>query len=277
MNEITNTEAFQQQQKDYSRVASALQFLVDQQASQPTLDDVANHVHLSSAHFQRLFKQWVGVSPKRYLQSLTLFKARLALQQQASLEQSAAASGLSGTARLHDHFVQLQAMTPAQYKNKGLGLDVDYGVVNTLFGQVFVALTARGICQLVFTDSYANTDEFFQLLPSAIWRENEERVAKTVEGLFRGENALLDVPSTNFQFQVWRALLSIPHGAVWSYSQLAAAMGKPNATRAVASAVAANPVAFLIPCHRVVRATGEVGQYRWQSWRKNALLAWEAN
>ena len=268
---------------NYQRIAKAIGYLQGNVDHQPSLKQLASIANLSEGHFQREFKAMVGVSPKRYLQALTVLAARGGLSQPgASVEQVADELGLSAPSRLHDHFVQLLAVSPGEYRAGGAGLLINYGIAATVFGQVFFAWTERGLCNMAFVDDGAEKElaSLQAQWPAAdLVADTSGYALGLAERLFSesigSRPLLLKVRGTNFQFQVWQALLKIPAGCVWSYSQLAAAMGRPSATRAVASAVAANPVAFLIPCHRVVRADGNTGQYRWGAQRKQQLLAWE--
>ncbi|MDQ2076479.1 methylated-DNA--[protein]-cysteine S-methyltransferase [Marinimicrobium sp. ABcell2] len=268
---------------DYQRVAKAIAYLIDRVGEQPSLEEVAAQVHLSPAHFQRLFSRWVGITPKRFLQVLTLERGKRLMLEPGSLLDVAGASGLSSSSRLYDHFVTLEAMTPGEYRRGGEGLTIDYGVHATSFGSLFLAATERGVCRAAFLD---DTDGEEQLaLVRACWPKarlisnpgvTEALVATMFERKPTSEKPLsLYVSGTNFQVMVWRALLRIPPGRVISYSQLAAALGNPKATRAVAGAVAANPVAFTIPCHRVIQQSGALGGYRWGPVRKQAMHLWE--
>lgn len=269
---------------DYDRIADAIDFIVAQAKRQPTLDEVARHVHLSPYHFQRLFSRWAGVTPKRFLQVLTIDHAKQLLQHTSSLLDVSHQVGLSGGSRLYDHFVQIEAMTPGEYKQHGDGLRIEYGTHATPFGEAFIAMTARGICQLEFIDSKSASvlvKQLKQTWPKAQLLSAPRKAATVLRQIFNGEQKpdrplSLYVKGTNFQIQVWRALLQIPTGGVSSYSLIAQTLGKPQASRAVGSAVAANPVAFLIPCHRVIQQSGQIGQYHWGVERKHAMHVWEA-
>lgn len=274
---------------DYQRIARAIHFLHGNAARQPELDELAGHLHLSPAHCQRLFKRWAGISPKRFLQFLTLEHAKRMLGEGATTLEAAYASGLSGGSRLHDHFVTLEAMTPGQYqrqrKKVGEPLLIRHGVYPSPFGDVWLAVTERGICGMNFITEKDADVQIRQMLmqwPQADVLRDDKSLSRYVKRIFNNDNAgsqeplQLCVQGTNFQVQVWKALLRIPEGQVCSYGQLAAAIGKPAATRAVASAVARNPVGYLIPCHRVIRNTGALGGYHWGTERKQAMLAWEA-
>ncbi|ELB2793424.1 methylated-DNA--[protein]-cysteine S-methyltransferase [Aeromonas hydrophila] len=269
---------------DYARIADAIRFIASQVARQPTLDEIAAHVHLSPFHFQRLFSRWAGVTPKRYLQVLTLERAKALLQESRPLLEVADTLGLSSGSRLYDHFVQLEAVTPGEYKQRGAGLVIDHGVHDTPFGQAFVALTPRGICNFSFLDDQAPQTPLTALAqswPEAELREEPSRTMEVIHTMFDGSKApdrpiSLHVSGTNFQISVWRALLQIPPAKVVSYAQVASAVGNPKAARAVGLAVGANPIALMIPCHRVIQQNGKLGGYHWGETRKQAIHAWEA-
>ena len=269
---------------DYARIADAIRFIASQVERQPTLDEIAAHVHLSPFHFQRLFSRWAGVTPKRYLQVLTLERAKALLQESRPLLEVADTLGLSSGSRLYDHFVQLEAVTPGEYKQRGAGLVIDHGVHDTPFGQAFVALTPRGVCNFSFLDGKAPEAPLATLAqhwPAATLQEAPSRTQGVITTMFDGSKApdrpiSLHVSGTNFQISVWRALLQIPPAKVVSYAQVASAVGNPKAVRAVGLAVGANPVALMIPCHRVIQQNGKLGGYHWGETRKQAIHAWEA-
>ncbi|WP_421345790.1 bifunctional transcriptional activator/DNA repair enzyme AdaA [Aeromonas veronii] len=269
---------------DYARIADAIRFIASQVERQPTLDEIAAHVHLSPFHFQRLFSRWAGVTPKRYLQVLTLERAKALLQESRPLLEVADTLGLSSGSRLYDHFVQLEAVTPGEYKQRGAGLVIDHGVHDTPFGQAFVALTQRGVCNFSFLDDQTPETPLAALAhswPEAELREAPSRTQGVINTMFDGNKApdrpiSLHVSGTNFQISVWRALLQIPPAKVVSYAQVANAIGNPKAARAVGLAVGANPVALMIPCHRVIQQNGKLGGYHWGETRKQAIHAWEA-
>ncbi|MFQ1900276.1 bifunctional transcriptional activator/DNA repair enzyme AdaA [Aeromonas veronii] len=269
---------------DYARIADAIRFIASQVERQPTLDEIAAHVHLSPFHFQRLFSRWAGVTPKRYLQVLTLERAKALLQESRPLLEVADTLGLSSGSRLYDHFVQLEAVTPGEYKQRGAGLVIDHGVHDTPFGQAFVALTQRGVCNFSFLDDQALEAPLATLAqhwPAARLQEAPSRTRGVIHTMFDGSKApdrpiSLHVSGTNFQISVWRALLQIPPAKVVSYAQVASAVGNPKAARAVGLAVGANPVALMIPCHRVIQQNGKLGGYHWGETRKQAIHAWEA-
>jgi len=266
---------------DYERIAAAIRFIVDNATEQVSLEEVAEHVGLSPFHFQRLFRRWAGVTPKRFLQVLTVERAKSLLAGSESMLGTAHQVGLSGGARLHDHFVQLEAVTPGEFRSEGEGLEIEYGSHRTPFGEAFIARTPRGICELSFgEDRERALDSLKGKWLRASFEENEAQTATLIERIFsrssEGEPLRVHVRGTNFQVQVWKALLQIARGAVTSYGQIAETVGAPGASRAVGTAVGANPVAFLIPCHRVIRASGELGGFRWGLVRKQAIHAWES-
>ncbi len=268
---------------DYDRIAQAISFITNRVNSQPTLDEIAAHIHLSPFHFQRLFCRWAGMTPKRFLQTLTLERAKQLLSESKSLLEVSDSLGLSSGSRLYDHFVHLEATTPGEYKTGGIGLTIEYGEHDTPFGKVFIATTPRGVCNLAFLE-HEGTDEhqagLYKKWPHAEIHKNHDRTLVVIEAMFSKEMKLdrplsLHVSGTNFQTSVWKALLQIPPGAVASYSQVATAIGRPSAARAVGLAVGANPVAFLIPCHRIIQQSGKLGGYHWGETRKHAIHAWE--
>lgn len=269
---------------DYQRIATAIRYIQSRTGEQPGLKEVANAVHMGEFHFQRLFSRWAGISPKRLLQLLTLENAKKQLQADADVLAASHAVGLSGSSRLHDLFVNLEALTPGEYKTKGRGIQIEYGFHPSPFGQCLVARTRRGVCFLGFVEDNAQEaaiEDMRSRWPLAEYNDNPGATLPTIKMIFnpakRGSESLnLLVRGTNFQVQVWNALLRIPAGQVTSYSAIARWLGKPGASRAVGTAVGSNPVSWLIPCHRVLRNDGGLGGYHWGETRKNALLAWEA-
>lgn len=268
---------------DYRRIEEAIRFLEQNACAQPDLQSVATGVGLSAYHFQRLFRRWVGISPKRFLQYLTLEQAKRLLARSRPLLETALESGLSGPGRLHDLFVTYEAMTPGAFKRKGAGLDIAYGFHPSPFGECLLLATWRGVCGLGFTLEGGREEtlaEFRRRWPEASYREEPSRTAPLIGRIFprqAGRSSLhLLLRGTNFQLKVWEALLRIPAGAVTSYGALAESIGRPRAARAVGRAVADNPIAFVIPCHRVIRETGLIHGYEWGVARKRAILAWEA-
>lgn len=270
---------------DYDRIASAMAYLVDRATAQPSLEEIAAHVHLSPYHFQRLFSRWAGTTPKRFLQVLTLERGKRLLDNSGSLLDVAHEIGLSGSSRLHDHFVQLEAVTPGEYKNRGKQVNIEYGAHLTPLGPMFVAVTQRGVCRVEFMDFNSMeelVDDLHNAWPFSSIRESVPSTRHVVEAFFNSDAASkhgplsLHVAGTNFQIAVWRALLKIPPGAVASYGQVANTLGIPRSARAVGNAVGANPVALLIPCHRVIQQSGALGGYRWGPTKKLMAQTWES-
>jgi len=270
---------------DYRRIEKAIQFIENNLRSQPTLEDIAQSVHLSKYHFDRLFKRWAGVSPIQFLQFLTLDYTKQMLTESKSVLDASLDAGLSGPGRLHDLFVTFEAMTPGDFKKQGAGLQITYGFGDSPFGDCLLAFTDRGICHLSFVDGDTHSralSELFDMWPGALYTENRDAVNRTIQHIFdidRSEDTRpfhLLLRGTNFQVNVWKALLNIPEGRIVSYQDIATHMGMPRSVRAVAHAVSVNPVAYLIPCHRVIRKSGKIHRYRWGDARKKALIGWEA-
>jgi AraC family transcriptional regulator of adaptative response/methylated-DNA-[protein]-cysteine methyltransferase len=274
--------------KDYIRIESALNYLTERAEAQPTLADVAGHVGLSEHHLQRLFTRWAGISPKRFLQFQTIESAKSLLRESRSVLDTTYSTGLSSGGRLHDLFITLEAVTPGEYKTGGSGLRIARGFHDSPFGECLIATTDRGICGLSFVidgDRDAAVAELADRWPGATFVDDQRGtrgVAERVFAAWKGEWSSKDdttaaplsllVRGTNFQVRVWEALLRIPAGVVSTYEEVAAAIGQSTATRAVASAIARNPVAYLIPCHRVIRKSGAFGDYHWGATRKVAML-----
>jgi len=269
---------------DFSRVAAAIRYLEARADHQPGLEELAGAAGLSPSHFQRLFKRWAGVSPKRFLQYLTVEHAKDLLRDSNSVLDTSFEVGLSGPGRLHDLFVAVEAVTPGEYKAMGAGLEIAWGLHDTLFGRCLLATTPRGICHLSFPA--AGSAEGFERLRRdwglARLVEDAAATRPAVETFLLAEPESparplgLVIKGTNFQLKVWNALLQIPRGRAVSYGDIAAHIGTPNAHRAVGTAVGANPIAWLIPCHRVLRKGGQLGGYRWGTTRKRAMIGWEA-
>ena len=269
---------------DYSRVAEAIQYLEAHASSQPSLPEVAAHVGLSEFHFQRLFHRWAGVTPKAFLQCLTLGRAKAMLQDSRSLLDASLELGLSGPSRLHDLFLSVEAMTPGTFKRGGEGLTIQWGVHDTPFGEALLAVTTRGLCGLSFLGDASRGEAIRGLerrWPEADLAEAPERtepIAAEVSARMQGtpgQPLSLVLKGSPFQVKLWEALLTIPEGQVTSYQGLARRIQAPGASRAVGTALSMNPIGYLIPCHRVIRATGAIGDYRWGGVRKQALLAME--
>jgi AraC family transcriptional regulator, regulatory protein of adaptative response / methylated-DNA-[protein]-cysteine methyltransferase len=279
-----NHNDMKQQSLDYFRVEKAIAFLKAQHTRQPDLQEVARSVHLSEFHFQRLFTRWAGISPKKFLQYLTVEHAKRSLKESRSVLDATFDAGLSSPSRLHDLFVSIEAMTPGEFKQSGEGLTIHYGFHPTRFGECLLAVTGRGICGLSFVSDGNRTVALKEL--SARWtgamlRESPATTKPFVDRLFsnrkrkKSEPLQLFLKGTNFQVKVWEALMKIPEGAVVSYEDLARVVGHPGASRAVGSAVGKNPIAYIIPCHRVIKRVGVIGDYHWGAERKRALLGWE--
>jgi AraC family transcriptional regulator of adaptative response/methylated-DNA-[protein]-cysteine methyltransferase len=269
--------------RDYERIARAIEYLRRNAASQPGLPAAARHAHLSEHHFQRLFTRWAGVSPKRFVQFLTVEHAKARLAATRGVLDLSSEVGLSGPGRLHDLFVTLEAMSPGEYRERGAGLCIRHGIHETPFGPALIALTARGICALHFVDGASDAlDRLRREWPDADLRRDAAATAPVSGRLFGqlssqpGRALALLVKGTNFQVKVWRALLELPFGSLATYGDIAARIGAPGSARAVGAAVGANPIAWLIPCHRVIRESGTLGGYRWGVERKAAMLGWEA-
>lgn len=269
---------------DYSRVEAAIRYLEDHAQDQPSLGELARHVGLSEFHFQRLFRRWAGITPKDFLQCLTLSHAKVLLAESASLLETSQEVGLSGPGRLHDLFLTLESMTPGDYKRGGRDLTIHWGVHPTPFGEALFAATERGLCGLSFLEEDGSGTALAELRerwPQATLVQEPSRtgpISRTVASHMRGEPATplaLLVAGSPFQVQVWKAMLAIPEGRVASYQGLARLAGAPGASRAVGTAAAHNPIGYLIPCHRVIRSTGVLGGYHWGGLRKQALLAVE--
>ncbi|GAB3847432.1 methylated-DNA--[protein]-cysteine S-methyltransferase [Hymenobacter terrigena] len=267
---------------DYQRIAAALTYAQAHFQAQPDLDELARQAHWSPFHFQRKFQEWAGVSPKKFLQYLSLDHAKRMLRRQASVAEAAHETGLSGTGRLHDLFVTLEAMTPGEYRHGGAALAISYSFGESPFGAYLVASTAKGICKLVFVDDQETAvAELRREWPNAALTEERTALHGEVAQFFTRDfpptgRLHLHLKGTPFQLKIWESLLRVPEGELRTYSQLAEAAERGAAVRAAGTAIGANPVAYLIPCHRVIRGTGELGQYRWGSTRKAALLGWES-
>ena len=268
---------------DYEKIAQAIKFIEKYQPQQPTLVQIADHLHMSQFHFQRLFSRWVGITPKKYLQILTVDRAKKLLATSETVFETSLNVGLTSTSRLHDHFVQLEACTPGEYKTGGIDMPIHYDTYGSPFGEIFMATTERGICQLVFIQA-ESIDSLIAMLAKTWPRSNLTRgktsLGNNVEtSLFKHQQSKtplsLFVKGTNFQIKVWRALLNINRGQLANYMQIAKAIDQHGANRAVGNAIGANPIALLIPCHRVVQKSGRIGGYRWGATRKHAIHAWE--
>ena len=268
---------------NYNRIAEAIEFLKSNFREQPSLEQVAEKVHLSPYHFQRLFTDWAGVSPKKFLQYLTVEYAKDVLKNgQATLFDAAHEAGLSGTGRLHDLFIKVEGMTPGEYKNGGAALSINYSFAESPFGDILVASTSKGICYMAFAEE---EEKAFQQLknkfPNAHYHQMVDLVQQNALYIFTHDWSQLDkirlhLKGTDFQLKVWETLLKIPFGGLTTYRSLAEKINQPSAQRAVGTAIGQNPVAFLIPCHRVIQSVGTFGNYHWGATRKTAIIGWEA-
>lgn len=267
---------------NFERITQAISYLKDNFKDQPNLDEVADKVHLSPFHFQKLFTDWAGVSPKKFVQYLSIEHAKKLLANTSStLFDTALQTGLSGTGRLHDLFVTIEGMTPGEYKNGGENLSISYSFSATPFGTILAASTAKGICHLAFAD---NENDALSVLkkkfPNADYTETTDSFQTEVLNAFTSGTSAdaikLHLKGTAFQLKVWEALLNIPIGNLVTYGGIAQLVNSPKASRAVGSAVGDNPVAFIIPCHRVIQSTGVMGNYHWGSSRKAAMIGWES-
>ena len=274
---------YKQLSEDYLRIEQAILYLENHFREQPNLEEIAASVGLSEFHFQRLFTRWAGVSPKRFLQFLTKEGAKKLLDRSENLLDTTLQVGLSSLGRLHDLFIATEAVTPGEYKSRGADITIRYGIHPTPFGKCLIGLTERGICHLSFiqTGEGRAIDNFVSEWKQARMIEDYKSTAPLVRPIFdlnhRESHPLqVHLRGTNFQLKAWEALLDIPQGAVTTYEGIALRIGKPNALRAVGSAIGRNPIAVLIPCHRVIRKIGDFGNYRYGGTRKKALLAWES-
>lgn len=272
-----------QDQTNYDRIATAIEYIKSNFKQQPDLNEIAKKVHVSPFHFQRMFSDWAGVSPKKFLQYLSIGHAKSMLKDKGTtLFDAAFETGLSGTGRLHDLFVGIEGMTPGEYKNGGEALSIHYSFAESPFGEIIVASTPKGICHLAFVDNREKA--FADLLaefPHAQYQQTVDLVQQNALYIFSQDwsklsDIKLHLKGTPFQMKVWEALVNIPIGHLTTYGQISEMIDNPKAARAVGSAIGSNPVAFLIPCHRVIRSTGETGEYHWGSTRKTAMIGWEA-
>ncbi|MBU6341355.1 MAG: methylated-DNA--[protein]-cysteine S-methyltransferase [Bacteroidetes bacterium] len=273
----------EQEKINYQRIAEAIDYIRQNFKTQPSLEELAEQVHLSPFHFQRLFTEWAGTSPKKFLQYISVEYAKSLLKEkQATLFEAAFETGLSGTGRLHDLFVQIEGMTPGEFKNGGESLHIQYDYAETPFGPILVASTEKGVCYMAFADDPAvPMAEMRHLFPKANYVQQSDTHQRNALQIFdrdwgQLQQIKLHLKGTAFQIKVWETLLKIPVGQLSTYGNIAAQIEHPKASRAVGSAVGDNPVAFLIPCHRVIQSTGHFGQYHWGSTRKVAMIGWEA-
>lgn len=273
----------EQQNVNYNRIAEAIDYINQHFKEQPNLDKVAEKVHLSPFHFQRLFTEWAGTSPKKFLQYISVeYAKKLLKENQATLFDAAYETGLSGTSRLHDLFINIEGMTPAEYKNGGRNLSVNFSFAESPFGNIIVASTQKGICHMAFADdeptAFATMQRHF---PNATFNRRLDLIQQNALFIFQNDWSKLNqiklhLKGTDFQLKVWEALLKIPMGQLSTYGSIAKQIEKSTASRAVGTAIGSNPVAFLIPCHRVIQSTGTFGGYMWGNTRKTAIIGWES-
>lgn len=271
-----------QKHLNYARIAEAIDFIVANFKDQPTLEQVAEKLHLSPFHFQRLFSEWAGTSPKKFLQFISVGHAKKLLKEnRSSLFDTAFDTGLSGTSRLHDLFIKIEGLTPAEYKNGGSNLYINFSFADSPFGPILLASSHRGICFMAFSE---DEDQAFLSLknefPLATFRKHVDEIQQNALLIFKEDwsslkQIRLHLKGTSFQLKVWEALLQIPMGKLTTYGAIATQIGQPSASRAVGTAIGSNPVAFLIPCHRVIQGTGIFGGYMWGKTRKMAIIGWE--
>jgi len=268
---------------NYKRIAEAIEYIQQNFKEQADFEEIAKKMNLSLAHFQQLFSDWAGVSPKEFLQNISVQHAKQILDNsQLQLTETTFKSGLSDTERLHDLFVKIEVMTPEEYKNNGEKLSINYSFSESLFGGVLVASTHKGICYLCFADDEQLAfSELEKRFPKAGFIQQTDGIQQNALQVFTAERSKINtvklhLKGTDFQLKVWEALLKIPMGNLTTYGTIAALIQKPKAARAVGTAIGSNPVAFLIPCHRVIQSSGVIGGYMWGTARKTALIGWEA-
>ena len=273
----------EQQKINYSRVVAAIGYIQQNFKSQPSLEEIARQVHVSPHHFQRIFTEWAGTSPKKFLQYISVEYAKKMLKEKnASTVDAAFGLGLSGSGRLHDLFVTIEGMTPGEFKNGGENLDIRYVFGQSPFGPIIVASTSKGICHLAFADDLPEAiSSLKSKFPNARFQQASNPLQQNALAFFNRDwknlpSVKLHLKGTPFQLKVWETLLKIPGGRLTTYGHIADQIQKPNAPRAVGTAIGANPVAFLIPCHRVIQSSGIFGGYHWGSDRKTAIIGWEA-
>lgn len=267
---------------NFNRIAKAIHYIQENFQSQPSLSAIADHIHLSPFHFHKLFQQWAGTTPKKFLQYISIQHAKNILKSSQSTSIATLDTGLSSSSRLHELFVNIEAMTPYEYKNQGAHLTLHYSMHQTPFGQVIVASSPKGICHIAFVEtiqqgimslkkSFNRSLLIPQLCPLHLQVEQYFKTLTTATDT----SIPLHVKGTAFQLKVWEALLKIPTGGLCSYGHIASLIGSTRSSRAVGTAIASNPIAYLIPCHRVIRATGILGGYMWDPVRKAAIIGWE--
>lgn len=273
----------EQENINYNRIAEAIDYIKTNFKDQPNLDEVAEKVHLSPFHFQRLFSEWAGTSPKKFLQYISIEHAKTLLKEyKSTLFETAYEVGLSGTGRLHDLFISIEGMTPAEYKNGGKNLSINYSFSDSPFGRIIIASTDKGVCYMAF---FSHEEQAFQLLqnnfPNAVFHYKDDDIQQSALNIFTHDwsklkQIKLHLKGTEFQLKVWETLLKIPIGQLTTYGSIAGKIERIKASRAVGSAIGSNPVAYLIPCHRVIQSTGTLGGYMWGATRKTAIIGWES-
>ena len=272
-----------QQQLNYNRIAEAINYIKKNFKDQPSLNDIAESVHLSPYHFQRLFSDWAGVSPKKFMQYISVEYAKQLLKgQQTTLFDAAHETGLSGTGRLHDLFINIEGMTPGEFKNAGESLAINYSFAESPFGNLIVATTQKGVCHMAFINNETLAlDALKNRFANASYNQVVDKLQQDALFIFQNDWSKLNeiklhLNATPFQLKVWDALLKIPQGQLTTYGSIAKQIEAPKASRAVGTAIGSNPVAFLIPCHRVIQSSGNIGGYAWGNTRKTAMIGWEA-
>ena len=290
---MSNTGAETIDEVNFKRIAEAIKILQQNFTDQPSLNELAKQINISPTHFQKIFTEWAGVSPKKFMQFITISHTKQILRnssdqnisspiKNATLFDTAAQTGLSGTGRLHDLFINIEAMTSGEYKNGGAGLLIHYSFANSYFGNIIVASTYKGICHISFFDKeIVALQNLINSFPSAVYLKSTEEIHQKVFNIFNADNLQkerinLHLKGTPFQIKVWEALLKIPEGHLITYGDIACKIESPKASRAVGTATGKNPIAYLIPCHRAIQSTGLFGGYMWGSERKTTMIGWEA-
>lgn len=268
--------------RNYERIEKAIRYIDAHFKEQPSLEDIARAMHLSPYHFQRLFREWAGVSPKKFMQYISLNYAKNLLENRMTILDAAFETGLSSCSRLHDLFVSIEGMTPGEYQHGGADLIIHYDFAESPFGKIVVASTAKGICHISFeADETQGLEHIKKRFPNANYHQLSDSFQQEALRIFQSDwnnlaNIKLHLAGTPFQLKVWESLLKIPLGTLVSYGDIAQDIGQPRAARAVGSAIGSNPVAFLIPCHRVIQGSGKISGYLWGETRKKAMIGWEA-
>lgn len=267
----------------YLSIEKAIQYIEENFKVQPSLEEIANHLQLSPFHFQKLFTDWAGVSPKKFVQFLSVNYAKKLLKtEEQNLFNTSIDIGLSSTSRLHDLFINIEGMTPGEYKNNGENLSINYNYAHSIFGDILIGSTKKGICFLKFIEHKTQAlTELKSQFPKAQFQQTSDTFQENILPIFQNDwsnlnQVKLHLKGTDFQLKVWEALLTIPIGQLATYGEISKTINKPKAARAVGTAIGNNPIAFLIPCHRVIQSSGQTGGYRWNPIRKKAIIGWEA-